>query len=71
MFKIVSAQIKEASPDFIGLQEVRGHKYWSGNQVLELQQLLPQYPWYTFEVAHEVSPILDSYVEGYELEGIS
>ena len=67
---LVCTQIKESSPDIIGFQEVRAHKEAPGNQVLELQQLLPQYRWHVFEVAHEVAPVKDTYVKGYEMEGM-
>ena len=62
-------QIKEADPDIIGLQEVRSDKFNTHNQILELQQLLPQYAWDVYHPVQSVQFMKGTYKTLWSEEG--
>ena len=64
-------QIKQSSTDIIALQEVRSDGSGKRNQILELQQLVPEYKHSIFHSVSTVQPPLGlRQLPGWEKEGI-
>ncbi|XP_013416911.1 uncharacterized protein LOC106178324 [Lingula anatina] len=66
----IAEMIKTVHPDLIALQEVRASEKGKHTQIAELQALLPEYKWSHFHPVNEVEQVQDSYLSGWEKEGI-
>ncbi|XP_033744975.1 uncharacterized protein LOC117330650 isoform X2 [Pecten maximus] len=66
----IAQMINDAKPDVVAFQEVRFHADRGGNQIMELQELLPDYKWRLFQEANEVHKPKGAHWPGWEKEGI-
>ncbi|XP_069142390.1 uncharacterized protein [Argopecten irradians] len=66
----IAQMINEAKPDVVAFQEVRFNTDGGGNQVIELQELLPDYKWRLFREANKVQKPKGANWPGWEKEGI-
>ncbi|OWF48749.1 uncharacterized protein LOC110452657 [Mizuhopecten yessoensis] len=66
----IAQMITDAKPDVVAFQEVRFHVNGGGNQIMELQELLPDYKWRLFREANKVQKPKGAHWLGWEKEGI-
>ncbi|XP_060083400.1 uncharacterized protein LOC132562661 [Ylistrum balloti] len=66
----IAQMINDAKPDVVTFQEVRFHTDGGRNQVIELQELLPDYKWRLFREANKVQKPKGANWPGWEKEGI-